>query len=125
MRGRTNSLRKMLDFNIHVNSLIGLAFFPNHFSQLILTKGGCERYGLQWDGGRVMSCNPELQYKMAIASMVIDDQSHPQHCLEKYLPLAKFQIKTVFTKKPDDFVGCRVELLGLYYKLQFRMLSEC
>ena len=46
-----------------------------------------------------MSCNPELQYKMAIVSMVTDDQSHPQHSLEKYLPLAKFQIKTVFTKK--------------------------
>ena len=30
-----------------------------------------------------MSCNPELQYKMAIVSMVTDDHSHPQHCLEK------------------------------------------
>ena len=53
-----------------------------------------------------MSCNPELQYKMAIVSMVTDDHSHPQHCL-------------------DDFVGCRVELLGLNCKLQFRMLCEC
>ena len=61
---------------------------------------------------------------MAILSMVTDDQSHPQHCLEIYLPLAKFQIKTVFTKN-DDFFGCRVELLGLYCKLQFRMLCEC
>ena len=61
-----------------------------------------------------MSCNPELQYKMAIVSLVTDDHSHPQNCLEKYL----------FTKK-DDFVGCRVELLGLYCKLQFRMLCEC
>ena len=61
-----------------------------------------------------MSCNPELQYKMVTVSMVTDDHSHPQHCLEKYL----------FTKN-DDFVGCRVELLGLYCKLQFCMLCEC
>ena len=50
--------------------LMDLPFFQIIFSQLILTKGGCEWYGLQWDGGFVMSCNPELQYKMAIVSMV-------------------------------------------------------
>ena len=61
--------------------LLDLPFFQIIFSQLILTKGGCEWYGLEWDGGFVMSCNPELQYKMAIVSMVTDDHSHPQHCL--------------------------------------------
>lgn len=55
-----------------------------------------------------MSCNPELQYKMVIVSMVTDDHSHPQHCLEKYL----------FTKN-DDFVGCRVELLGYTVSCSF------
>ena len=40
--------------------LLDLPFFQIIFSQLALFKGGCERYGLQWDGGFVMSCNPEL-----------------------------------------------------------------
>ena len=63
------------------------------------------------------------QYKVAIVSMVTDDQSHPQHCLEKYLPLAKFQIKTVFTKN-DDFVGCRVELLGYTVSCSFACFAS-
>jgi len=35
--------------------LLDLPFFQIIFSQIILTKGGCEKYGLQWNGGRVMS----------------------------------------------------------------------
>ena len=35
---------------------------------------------------RVMPYNPELSYKMAIVSVGAYDQSHPQHCLDQYLP---------------------------------------
>ena len=48
-----------------------------------------------------MSYNLELSYKMAILSAVTYDQSHPQHCLDQYLPSAKFQLQTVFTKNCD------------------------
>ena len=49
----------------------------------------------------VMSYNPELSHKMAILSVVAYDQSHPQHCLDQYLPSTKFQIKTYVTKNCD------------------------
>ena len=49
----------------------------------------------------VMSYNPELSFKMAILSMVAYDQSHPQHCLDQYLPSAKFQFQTFVTKTCD------------------------
>ena len=48
-----------------------------------------------------MSYNPELSYRMAILSGVAYDQSHPQHCLDQYLPATKFQLQTVFTKNCD------------------------
>ena len=50
---------------------------------------------------RVMSYNPELSYNMAILSVVTYDQSHPQHCLDQYLPSAKFQFQTSVTKNCD------------------------
>ena len=50
---------------------------------------------------RVMPYNPELSYNMAILSVVACDQSHPQHCLDQYLPSAKFQLQTFVTKKCD------------------------
>ena len=50
---------------------------------------------------RVMSYNPELSYKVAILSVVAYDQSHPQHCLDQYLPSAKFQFWTFVTKTCD------------------------
>ena len=50
---------------------------------------------------RVMSCNPELSHKMAILSVVVYDQSHPQHCLDQYLPSTKFQLQTVVSKNCD------------------------
>ena len=49
----------------------------------------------------VMSYNPELSHKMAILSVVAYDQSHPQHCLDQYLPSTKFQLKTYVTKNSD------------------------
>ena len=49
----------------------------------------------------VMSYNPELSHKMAILSVVAYDQSHPQHCLDQYLPSTKFQLKTYVTKNCD------------------------
>jgi len=70
------------------------------FSFLILIKGDCGRNGYNDDSERrVMSYTPELSYRMAILSAVTYDQSHPQHCLDQYLPAAKFQLQTVFTKK--------------------------
>ena len=42
-----------------------------------------------------------MSYKMAILSVVGYDQSHPQHCLDQYLPSAKFQLQTVVTKSCD------------------------
>ena len=51
-----------------------------------------------------MSYNLELSYKMAILSAVTYDQSHPQHCLDQYLPSAKFQLQTVFTKKCETAI---------------------
>ena len=50
---------------------------------------------------RVMPYNPELSYNMAILSVVACDQSHPQHCLDQYLPSAKFQLQTFVTKTCD------------------------
>ena len=41
---------------------------------------------------------------MAILSAVTYDQSHPQHCLDQYLPSAKFQLQTVFTKKCETAI---------------------
>ena len=91
----------MHDFNIRVNSHIGLAFVFI-FSYLILIKGDCGRNGYDDDNERrVMSYNPELSYKMAILSAVTYDQSHPQDCLDQYLPSAKFQLQTVVTKNCD------------------------
>ena len=51
--------------------------------------------------GRVMPYNPKVSYKMAILSAVAYDQSHPQHCLDQYLPSAKFQLQTFVTKNCD------------------------
>ena len=91
----------MHDFYIRVNSHIGLAFVFI-FSYLILIKGDCGRNGYNDDTERrVMSYNPELSYKMAILLAVTYDQFHPQHCLDQYLPSAKFQLQTVFTKNCD------------------------
>ena len=86
-------------FYIRVSSHIGPAIVFI-FSFLILIKGHCGKNGCNDDNERrVMSCNPELSYNMAILSVVAYDQSHPQHCLDQYLPAAKFQLQTVFTKK--------------------------
>ena len=107
----------MHDLNIRVNSHIGLAFVFI-FSSLILIKGDCGRNGYNEDNERrVMSYNLELSYKMAILSAVTYDQSHPQHCLDQYLPSAKFQLQTVFTKK-CDFVDrkCSGYTLFFFYK---------
>ena len=91
----------MHDFNIRVNSHIGLAFVFI-FSYLSLIKGDCGRNAYNDDNERrVRSYNPELSYKMAILSAVTYDQSHPQHCLDQYLPSAKFQLQTVVTKNCD------------------------
>ena len=38
---------------------------------------------------------------MAILSVVAYDQSHPQHCLDQYLPSAEFQLQTLVTKNCD------------------------
>ena len=91
----------MHDLNIRVNSHIGLAFVFI-FPYLILIKGDCGRNGYNDNNERrVMSYNPELSYKMAILSAVTYDQSHPQHCLDQYLPSTKFQLQTVVTKNCD------------------------
>ena len=91
----------MHDLNIRVNSHTGLAFVFI-FSYLILIKGDCGRNGHNDDTERrEMSYNPELSYKMAILSAVAYDQSHPQHCLDQYLPSTKFQLQTVVTKNCD------------------------
>ena len=96
--------QKCMMFYIRVSSHIGLAFvfifsFPN------VIKCDCGRNGYNDDNERhVMSYNPELSYRMAILSVVASDLSHPQHCLDQYLPAAKFQLQTVFTEKNCDFV---------------------
>ena len=75
---------------IRVNSHILLAFVFI-FSFLIPIEGDCGRNGYNGDNERrEMSYNPELSYRMAILSAVACDQSHPQHCLDQYLPAAKF-----------------------------------
>ncbi|XP_073232488.1 lipase ZK262.3-like [Porites lutea] len=80
----------------------GLAFILTS-SQITLIKGDCGRNGYSddTDERREMSYNPELSYKMAILSAVTHDQTHPQHCLDQYLPLTKFQLQTVVTKNCD------------------------
>ena len=79
----------------------GLAFILTS-SQITLIKGDYGRNGYSDDTEkREMSYNPELSYKMAILSAVTYDQSRPQHCLDQYLPLTKFQLQTVVTKKCD------------------------
>ena len=79
----------------------GLAFILTS-SQITLIKGDYGRNGYSDDTERrEMSYNPELSYKMAILSAVAYDQSHPQHCLDQYLPSTKFQLQTVVTKKCD------------------------
>ena len=94
----------MHDLNIRVNSHIGLAF-AFIFSYLILIKGDCGRNAYNEDNERrVMSYNLELSYKMAILSAVTYDQSHPQDCLDQYLPSAKFQLQAVFTKKCETAI---------------------
>ena len=94
----------MHDFNIRVNSHIGLAFVFI-FSYLILIKGDCGRNDYDDDNERrVMSYNLELSYKMAILSAGTYDQSHPQDCLDQYLPSAKFQLQAVFTKKCETAI---------------------
>lgn len=91
--------QKCMIFYIRVTSHIGLAFVFI-FSVLILIKGDCGRNGYNDDNERrVMPYNPELSYRMAVLSVVAYDQSHLQHCLDQYLPAAKFQLQTVFTKK--------------------------
>ena len=112
-----DSSTKMHDFNIRVNSHIGLAFVFI-FSYLILIKGDCGRNGYNEDNERrEMSYNPELSYKMAILSAVTYDQSHPQHCLDQYLPSAKFQLQTVVTKN-CDFVDRKCQ--GHPTRIQFK-----
>ena len=91
--------QKCMIFYIRVTSHIGLAFVFI-FSVLILINGDCGRNGYNDDNERrVMPYNPELSYRMAVLSVVAYDQSHPQHCLDQYLPAAKFQLQTVLTKK--------------------------
>ena len=53
------------------------------------------------DGERVLSYIPELSYKMLLLSAVASDSNHPQQCLDKSLPSAKFQLHTVVTRNCD------------------------
>ena len=107
-------------FYIRVTSHIGLAFVFI-FSVLILIKGDCGRNGYNDDNERrVMPYNPELSYRMAVLSVVAYDRSHLQHCLDQYLPAAKFQLQTVFTKK--TVISSKGSALDIS---RFRILCEC
>ena len=44
---------------------------------------------------------PDLSLKMLLLSAVTSDQVHPQRCLSKSLPSAKFQLQTVVTRNCD------------------------
>ena len=95
------SLRKMHNLTTRHSIFAVLAFILTS-SQIILIKGDCRRNGYSDDTETlVMSYNPELSYKMAILSAVTHDLSHPQNCLDQYLPSAKFQLQTVVTKNCD------------------------
>ena len=45
--------------------------------------------------------DPGLSYKMLLLSAVAFDSIHPQQCLDKSLPSAKFQLHTVVTRSCD------------------------
>lgn len=56
--------------------------------------------------GITLHYQPDLSLKMLLLSSVAFDQDHPQGCLSKSLPSAKFQLQTVVTRD-CDFVSDR------------------